>query len=261
METTLEPGYPARSHPAVRTARGYAAIVTDAAASGRVLIWDFDGTLGHRPARRSGAVADALTDVLGLHEFSQDMIAAEIHSGFPWHSPEVPHPQLADGDCWWQHLGEVLAAAISRLGVAPAAATAAASRVRPHYIDPASWQLFPDTVPTLAALSGLGWRHVLLSNHVPELPEIVTGLGLGRHLSVIVNSAATGYEKPHPEAFRLALERAGWPTSAWMIGDNLVADVAAAVCAGLRAILVRTVPADGSRHVPDLAQVIDLVTG
>lgn len=235
--------------------------MTDAAAPGRVLIWDFDGTLGHRPAHWSGAVADALTDVLGPHEFSQDMIAAEIHSGFPWHSPEATHLHLADGDSWWRHLGEVLAAAIGRLGVAPAAAAGAAGRVRSHYIDPASWQLFPDTVPALVALSDLGWRHVLLSNHVPELPQIVTGLGLRQHLSVIVNSAATGYEKPHPQAFRLALERAGWPASAWMIGDNPVADVAGAVSAGLRAILVRTLPADGSRHVPDLADVIDLVSG
>src|SRR5580704_6036084 len=100
---------------------------------------------------------------------------AEIHSGFPWHSPEVTHPHLADGDSWWRHLGEVLAAAMGRLGVAPAAAAAAASRVRSHYVDPASWQLFPDTVPALVALSDLGWRHVLLSNHVPELPQIVTG--------------------------------------------------------------------------------------
>lgn len=235
--------------------------MTDVAAPGRVLIWDFDGTLGHRPARWSGAIADALTDVLGPHELSRAMIAAEVRSGYPWHSPEVPHPLLAGADCWWRHLGEVLAAALCRLGVAPAAAAGAASRVRSHYTDLASWQLFPDTVPTLTALSGLGWRHVLLSNHVPELPDIVTGLGLGRHLSAIVNSAATGYEKPHPQAFRLALERAGWPASAWMIGDNPVADVAGAVSVGLRAILVRTLPADGSRHVPELQGVIDLVSG
>ena len=235
--------------------------MTAVAAQGRVLIWDFDGTLGRRPGRWSGAIADALTDVLGPHEFSPVMIHAEIRSGFPWHSPEVPHPHLADGDSWWRHLAQVLAAAIGRLGVDSAAAAEAARRVRAHYIDPASWQVFPDSVPTLAVLSGLGWRHVLLSNHVPELPGIVTGLGLGRHLSVIVNSATTGYEKPHPQAFRLALERAGWPTSAWMIGDNPVADVAGAASAGLRAILVRTRPADGSRHVPDLAGVIDLVSG
>lgn len=239
--------------------RGYAAVVTDLAGPGRVLIWDFDGTLGRRRGHWSGAIADALTDVLGPHEFSLAVISAEIRAGFPWHSPEVPHPLLADGDAWWRHLGQVLAAAIGRLGVASAEAAAAADRVRLHYTDPASWQLFPDTAPALAALSGLGWRHVLLSNHVPELPEIVVGLGLGRYFNVIVNSAATGYEKPHPQAFRLALERAGWPESAWMIGDNPVADVAGAARAGIRAILVRTAPTDGSRHVTDLAELIDLV--
>jgi putative hydrolase of the HAD superfamily len=234
--------------------------MTDFAAPGRVLIWDFDGTLGYRPAHWSGAIADALTEVLGPHEFSRAMISAEIHDGFPWHSPEVAHPLLADGDAWWRHLGRALAAAIGRLGVVSATADAAASRVRHHYTDPASWRLFPDTMPTLAALSDLGWRHVLLSNHVPELPEIVAGLGLSRHFPVIVNSAATGFEKPHPEAFRLALERAGWPRSVWMIGDNPVADVAGAVSAGLRAILVRTPPADGSRQVADLSEVIGLVS-
>jgi len=31
----------------------------------RALIWDFDGTLGYRRGRWSGAIADALTEVLG----------------------------------------------------------------------------------------------------------------------------------------------------------------------------------------------------
>jgi ribonucleotide monophosphatase NagD (HAD superfamily) len=46
-----------------------------------------------------------------------------------------------------------------------------------------------------------------------------------------------------------------------MIGDNPVADVAGAVSAGLPAILVRTRPADGGHYVPDLQEVIDLVSG
>jgi putative hydrolase of the HAD superfamily len=231
-----------------------------AAAMDRVLVWDFDGTLGHRPGHWSGAIADALTDVLGAHEFGPARISGEIYHGFPWHAPDVPHPLLAEKDAWWRHMSQVLAAAIERLGMDAAAAAAAAERVRAHYTDLASWRLFPDTVPALTALSGLGWRHVILSNHVPELPEIVAGLGLLPHIDAIVNSAATGYEKPHPEAFRLALERAGRPATAWMIGDNPVADVSGAVTAGLRAILVRTRPADGSRHVSDLADVIGLVS-
>jgi len=97
-------------------ARGYAAGMTNLAAPARVLIWDFDGTLGHRPGHWSGAIADALTDVLCPHEFSRAVISAEIRDGFRWHSPEVPHPLLADGDAWWRHLG----------------------RVRPCYTDPAA---------------------------------------------------------------------------------------------------------------------------
>jgi len=240
----------------------YALVMTEpAAATDRVLIWDFDGTLGHRPAHWSGAVADALTDVLGPHEFGPATIAAEIGHGFPWHAPDVPHPRLANPDAWWRHMSQVLAAAIGRLGVDAGPAAAAGERVRSHYTDLTSWRLFPDAMPALVALSALGWRHLLLSNHVPELPEIVTGLGLGPHLEAIVNSAATGYEKPHPQAFRLALERAGRPATAWMIGDNPVADVAGAVSAGVPAILVRTRPADGSGHVADLAELIDLVGG
>jgi putative hydrolase of the HAD superfamily len=231
-----------------------------ATATDRVLIWDFDGTLGHRPEHWSGAIADALTDVLGPHEFGPARISGQIYNGFPWHAPDVPHPLLTEADAWWQHMSQVLAAAMELLGVDAALAAEAAGRVRSHYTDLSSWRLFPDTVPALTALSGLGWRHVVLSNHVPELPEIIAGLGLHPHIEAVVNSAATGYEKPHPEAFRLALERAGRPATAWMIGDNPVADVAGAVTAGLRAILVRTRPADGSRHVSDLADVIGLVS-
>ena len=233
--------------------------MTHLPASDRALIWDFDGTLGYRPGRWSGAIADALTEVLGPHDVSRSMIAAEMRPGYPWHSPEVPHPLLAQGDDWWRHLGEVLAAAMGRLGVAPAAAAAAAGLVRAHYTDLESWQLFPDTRPALATLSGAGWRHVLLSNHVPELPEILSGLGLDSCIDAVVNSAVTGYEKPHPQAFRLALEQAGWPRSAWMIGDNPTADYAGAVTAGIRAVLVRTPPANGELYVPDLSQLIDLV--
>jgi putative hydrolase of the HAD superfamily len=126
------------------------------AAADRVLIWDFDGTLGHRPGHWSGAIVDALTDVLGPHEFGPAKISGEIRGGFPWHAPDVPHPLLADPDAWWRHVAQVLTAAIVRLGVDAPAAAAAAERVRPHSTDLTSWRLFPDAVPALGALSTLG---------------------------------------------------------------------------------------------------------
>jgi putative hydrolase of the HAD superfamily len=229
------------------------------AASDRVIFWDFDATLGERPGHWRGAVRDALTEVLGQHEFSTEQIDAELMSGFPWHQPDIPHPELSDADDWWAHLANVLARAVRQLGVPPDPAAEAASRVRQQFIDPASWRLFDDTVAALDQLTDLGWRHVVLSNHVPELPAILASLGLHGYFADVVNSAVTGYEKPHRMAFLIAMERAGQPERAWMVGDNPVADVAGATAVGLPAILVRTRPPDGGRHIASLAEVADLV--
>jgi putative hydrolase of the HAD superfamily len=230
------------------------------AAADRVIFWDFDATLGERPGHWRGAVRDALTEVLGEHEFSVEQIAAELMSGFPWHQPEIPHPQLSRADDWWAHLAAVLARAVGRLGIPPGPAAEAAGRVRYQFIDPASWRLFDDTLAALDQLAGLGWRHVVVSNHVPELPAILASLGLADYFADVVNSAVTGYEKPHPMAFLIAMERAGQPQRAWMIGDNPVADVAGAAAVGLPAILVRTRPPDGGRHITSLAEVAELVS-
>jgi putative hydrolase of the HAD superfamily len=76
----------------------------------------------------------------------------------------------------------------------------------------------------------------------------------------VLNSAVTGFEKPHPRAFALALASAGQPAVAWMIGDNPVADVGGAVATGLGAILVRTSPPDpGIRYAAGLADVAAIV--
>lgn len=224
-----------------------------------MLFWDFDGTLGERPAHWRGAVLDALTDVLGEHELSAEQIAVELMSGFPWHQPGIPHPELSDADDWWAHLATVLASAARRLGIPPGPAAEAARRVRYQFTDPASWRLFDDTIAALDQLAGLGWRHVVVSNHVPELPAILASLGLDGYFADVVNSADTGYEKPHPMAFRIAMESAGQPECAWMIGDNPVADIAGATAVGLPAILVRTRPPDGGRHITSLAEVAEIV--
>jgi putative hydrolase of the HAD superfamily len=134
------------------------------------------------------------------------------------------------------------------------AAADSARRVRTIYPDPARWCPFDDTLPALTLLAESGWRHAVLSNHVPALPRFIDALGLTGSSDAIVNSACTGYEKPHPQAFRAALDAAGRPDRVWMIGHNLVADVAGANAAGIDALLVRGAnPGPGVRHhAPDL---------
>ena len=75
-------------------------------------------------------------------------------------------------------------------------------------------------------------------------------LGLDALVDVVWSSAVTGYDKPHPEAFRRALAELGWPSTVWMVGDNPRADVDGAEAVGIPAILIRR---DGpaKRRAPD----------
>ena len=113
-------------------------------------------------------------------------------------------------------------------------------RIRLTIIDASRYQVYDDVVPTLSALEAEGWRHVIVSNHIPELDTVVARLGLSGFFSDVVCSARVGYEKPHPEIFRHALRKAVPGRPVWMVGDNVKADCLPAADLGIQAILVRT---------------------
>jgi putative hydrolase of the HAD superfamily len=100
----------------------------------------------------------------------------------------------------------------------------------------------------------MGWRHAIITNHMPELPGIVKALGLSPYIEFCVDSALTGYEKPHPQAFRLALTMAGNPEQVWMVGDNMVSDIKGAEAVGIPAILVN----EPHVHTNQVADIRDI---
>jgi putative hydrolase of the HAD superfamily len=207
----------------------------------RLVLWDFDGTLAWRAGMWSGAVMEVLDEHESGHGVVIGRIREGLRNGYPWDSWRQPHPHLCEPGRWWALAQERIALALVRAGIAAPRAAELAESVRERYLDVTiGWQLFEDTLPALRALREQGWRNVVLSNHVPELAELVGGLGLGPYLDDVYSSARTGYEKPHPEAFRLALAACGHPRRAWMVGDNPHADIGGAEAVGLPAILVRT---------------------
>jgi putative hydrolase of the HAD superfamily len=209
--------------------------------AGGLVLWDFDGTLAERPGMWRACLVETLDEHEPGHRVTAEALIPYLRDGFPWHRPDVPHPELCTPEAWWEEVGPLLARAYEGVGVAPESAGELARLARMRYVDPRTgWRLFEDSLPALEELSRHGWRHVVLSNHVPELEAIVGGLGLAQHVEEVLTSAATGYEKPHPKAFEAALcdRRAGEPV--WMVGDNPEADVAGARRAGLRAVLVRS---------------------
>ena len=223
----------------------------------RLAIWDFDGTLAHRRGETGWSIllAETLDAEEPGHAHSAETFRPHLREGFPWHSPQVAHSELCQPDAWWASVRPVLGRAFEAAGYPPGRALELADAARRLYVDPrVGWELFPDTLPTLSRLSQAGWTHAILSNHVPELRQIVTALGLDERIELLSCSAETGYEKPHAEAYASVLQPLR-PAEAWMIGDNILADVLGAEELGIPAVLVRRPDPRAARYADSLAGV------
>lgn len=219
----------------------------------KVVFWDFDGTLVSFSSWRF-EIVDVLNECDPGHHIDADQPRPFLRNGFPWHRPEEPHTHLANPDSWWKALEPLFARCYQGLGYSVERAAELAMRVREQILKPERFSLFEDTITVLAVLREAGWRHVILSNHVPELSDIVNGLGLSPYIDDCISSGATGYEKPNPQAFRLALALAGNPEQAWMVGDNMVSDIKGAEAVGIPAILVN-VPHVHNNQVADIKDI------
>lgn len=218
----------------------------------RVALWDFDETLAFRPGRWSGVMLELLEDEGADLEVSRDDLRVALREGFPWHTPEEPHPHLGEADAWWDHVNAGLARAYERVGVDGETARRLAAGVRSRYTRAEDFHLFPDTLAALTRLRASGWRHVILSNHVPELHDIVQALGLHELVDAVLSSAHLGVEKPHPQAFLAAIAACGGAETIVMVGDNVEADIRGAEAVGLPALLVRGPHPDDGWAADDL---------
>jgi putative hydrolase of the HAD superfamily len=225
----------------------------------KYLIWDFDGTLAYRLGGWPGALLEVIRQETSAYEVTADQLRAHLQAGFPWHTPEQPHLAVTSPDQWWDALDPVFARAFTAIGIVAEQAQRMAKQVRQLYPHPTRWRLFDDAIPTLDRLSMQGWTHVILSNHVPELPVIIQHLHLGPYLDHVFNSATTGYEKPHLQAFRHVLATLGEIAAVWMIGDSLRADIAGATRAGIPAILVRSDHPEAPYSCTELSKVLDIL--
>lgn len=224
---------------------------------GAVLFWDFDGTLAVRAGRWSGALVDAVRQVDPSVPLRAEQVRPLLQNGFPWHEPEVV-VEVTTSATWWARLRPVIMNAYLTVGIAQHVADAAADLLPATYYCPDAWRLVPDATSALKHARHGGHRNVIVSNHAPELPNLVRDLGLSSLIELTITSAAVGAEKPNPIIFERAIELAGSDVErSWMIGDNPVADVAGAQAVGLRAILVTpTQPESAGRGLVATVELI-----
>jgi len=221
-----------------------------------LLVWDFNGTLGYRDDHWRGALRDLLAAKAPEFLPLPEVLPTFFRAAFPWRHPEIPHPHLNDEHAWWAALEPTFEQTFLALGLDPARADRFSRRVRHYYRAAHRWHLYPDVLPSLDALSAEGWQHALLTNHVPDLPQILDALGIADRFIHIGNSAATGYEKPHPRAFAALAEAVGPTDEIWMIGDSPTSDYAGATRAGWNAILVRQESFSAQPSITTLASLV-----
>lgn len=195
-------------------------------------------------------------------KITSEQLRIHLTNGFPWHTPEIVHPELREPDIWWNALQPIFARAFHLAGVHKELAYTLAQRVRAAYCDPRYWHLYDDTRETLKTLKQYGWQHIILSNHVPELRYLVQQLGLSDLIIALYCSAETGYEKPNPVAFQQVLndlEQKNTVDIVWMLGDSWGADIEGAAGVGIPGILVRTTHANAQIRCSNLSEVIELL--
>jgi len=157
-------------------------------------------------------------------------------------------------------------AALAEIGIGPLP-EAFYRRLSELFMVTSNWHVFPDVVPAIEGLRARGLVVGAVSNWVWQLPELLHALNLVSHFDFIAASARIGYDKPHPEIFRWALEQAAVrPDEAIHVGDHLDADVQGALGTGIEPVLIdrrdRFTEADlpaGTHLIRSLAELIPLV--
>lgn len=101
------------------------------------------------------------------------------------------------------------------------------------------WRLFDDTLPTLNALKGAGYRLAIISNWDQRLFSIVEQLGLADYFEHVSASSVVGSAKPSARIFQFALQAMkAQPDACVHVGDSLEDDYHGATRAGLTAFLI-----------------------
>lgn len=98
---------------------------------------------------------------------------------------------------------------------------------------------FPDVVGVLHALRARGCALVVVSNWDVSLHDVLDATGLRPLVDAVLTSAEEGTAKPEPALFARALALVGVPAGrALHVGDSVEHDVAGALAAGVRPVLV-----------------------
>ncbi len=101
------------------------------------------------------------------------------------------------------------------------------------------FKVYDDTLSTLQELKKRGLIIGLVSNVVKDMEPTYTELGIQPYLDFKVTSSEVGCDKPQPEIFMAALEKAKVkPEESIFVGDQYHLDIVGARGVGIKAVLI-----------------------
>jgi HAD superfamily hydrolase (TIGR01549 family) len=114
--------------------------------------------------------------------------------------------------------------------------------------------LYPDAIPSIAALRARGYRVAIIGNQPSSRTEELRRIGV--EAEVIAMSAEMGAAKPSREFFERALELIGSPrpSSVAYVGDRVDNDVLPSTVAGMRAVWIKRGPWGYIERLPEGVQ-------
>lgn len=104
---------------------------------------------------------------------------------------------------------------------------------------PQKWIAFDHVHHVLRELKGRSFRLGIISNWDHTARKVIEANGLAPYFEQIIISAEVGYEKPDPQIFQLAMEKAGVTAEECLyIGDNYYDDVMGCNQVGMESFLI-----------------------
>lgn len=200
------------------------------------VFWDFHGTLANRPDMWCRSVT-AVLNARGIR--AQTMLSdlsETLYLTLPWNQPRLGHPHANDREAWWGAVAtsfeEIV---VRRFGFCGSSQFKDAfPAIRRRICTAHEYRLLPPAIDLVPRLYDRGVLQAIISNHVPELPEIVDGLGLSRYMTAVITSGIEGIEKPRAEIFQLAVDRVQVdPAASLMVGDDARRDLVPAADLGM----------------------------
>jgi len=158
----------------------------------------------------------------------------------------------ADHGFWWMFYSQLL----SEIGLED---DALRDQLVASIRDSGNWDTIrPGTAAQLHAI-GKRYRVAVISNADGKIEDVLSRCGIASCFHTITDSGLIGYEKPHPEIFRQALQSMNAdPEESLYVGDVYSVDYLGATGAGMKAILMDVPGAYRDKGVPRVESLAEL---